>query len=123
MNKPFFQSGCVHLVPQVRHLTSGRADDRFQVFFLSRLNGGNEVFQKVRKAGSQFMGGLVCLAPDTAGNPVDLFNVLQRFFLRAAWIRDSRSRSSVPSVSGSLPKEGGWYKSAPSSGMGMSSQS
>lgn len=30
------------------------------------------------------MGRLVRLAPDTGRNPVDLVNVLQRFFLRAA---------------------------------------
>jgi hypothetical protein len=30
------------------------------------------------------MGRLVRLATDTEGNPVNFFNVLQRFFLRAA---------------------------------------
>ena len=81
-DKPVFQFGGVYLVPQVRHLLTGRPDDRFQVF--PGLDGGDKVFYESGKAGGQFMGCLVRLTPDARGNPVDLVNVLQRFFLRAA---------------------------------------
>lgn len=93
-------------VPQVRHLLTGRPNNRFQVF--PGLDVGNKGFHESGKAGGQFMGRLVRLAPDAGGNPVDLVNVLQRFFLRAACTRDSRSRSSISSVPAPVPNVGGW---------------
>lgn len=105
-DKTVFQFGGIHLVPQVRDLFTGSPDDCFQVF--AGLYGSNQSFKKFDKTEGQFMGRLFRLTPNAGGNPVDLVNVLQRFFLRDACTMDSRSSSSISSVPAPVPNVGGW---------------